>query len=164
MEQTAQTGNQSTRQQWGPLAPALRVRDLKKAVDTYTKVGFKTQMTMPGPDGNLAHAGMYMGSSMMMLAPFGAMSEDADAEYEKNVEKGPHGLGVNLYTLVPDVQKVFDTVRKEGWTVKSQIKEQFWGDKTFWCIDPFGYAWTFAQNVRTPTPEEMMQAMKELSK
>ncbi len=149
------------------LSPMLRVADMKKAIKVYTSLGFEKVAEFPGPDGNLFHAILNFRGSHIHISPLtmaGAEnSPDYNADYEAAVQRGPIGLGVNFYLQVDDVESAHAAAKKAGLDIKSKVIDQFWGDRTFWAYDPFGYVWTFSQTVKQMSPEEMQAAMQAMS-
>ncbi len=149
------------------ISPMLRVKDMKKAIATYEAIGFQKVSEFPGPDGSLVHAILVFNDAMIHVSPLhmeGAEnSPDYNADYEKAVQQGPLGLGVNFYLTVADVQAAHEKAKAAGFDIKSQIVDQFWGDRTFWAYDPFGYVWTFSQTIKQMTPEEMQAAMQAMA-
>lgn len=149
------------------LQPMIRVKDVGAAIQTYTKAGATKVMEVPGPDGKtLAHGIVAFGNSFIHVSPVHMAgieaSPDYDAEYEKTVQKGPRGLGVIFYVNTTDVERRLQNVEAAGFEIRTGIVDQFWGDRTFVAVDPFGYGWSFAQTVKAMTPQEMLEAMQEL--
>ena len=44
------------------------------------------------------------------------------------------------------------------------VADQFWGDRYGKLEDPFGHHWSVATHIRDVTPQEMQEAMKQMSK
>lgn len=150
--------------QFAPVQPILRVQNVQKAVDTYTKLGFEIATTMPSLSGKgLGHAIVRLGSSMVHVeALSGLDAPPASSPREKATQKGPRGLGVALYVMVPNVEKVHETLRRNALEVTEAPTEKFWGDRVCTAVDPFGFEWTFAQHIRDVSPEEMAEAAAKL--
>ena len=127
------------------------VKDIQKSLDFYNKVGFKTEMTAPGPGGKLMHAEVDYHGSTLMLGP------SMEGEL-KNV-----GTGVALYIDVPSADKAFQQVKAAGARIEEEPKDQFWGRRDFTALDPDGYKLVFSQFVRKVTPEEMEKAMMAMA-
>lgn len=149
-----------------PVQPMVRVPDVEEAIETYTKAGATEVGRFPGPDGaTLVHGIVAFGNSMVHLSPVEMKGmEDMpgyDAEYEAKIREGPLGVGVLFYVQVEDVQATFEAVQEAGFETLGDPEDQFYGDRTFNAIDPFGYVWSFGQTVKEMTPDEMRQAMRE---
>jgi len=63
---------------------------------------------------------------------------------------------------VENVDTFFANATQHGATVKEDLKDQFWGDRTCALVDPFGHHWMFGTHVREVSPEEMNKAMVEM--
>jgi uncharacterized glyoxalase superfamily protein PhnB len=48
---------------------------------------------------------------------------------------------------VPDLQETFEYCAEHGAEITSPIQDQPWGERTFTCVDPFGYEWKFAVKI-----------------
>lgn len=122
------------------------------AIEFYTRAfGAKEMMRMPGPDGRLMHAALSIGSSMLML-------HDEMPEWGALGPKARGGTSVTIHMQVPNVDEVFARAVSAGATVKMPVADQFWGDRYGKLIDPFGHEWSIATNVKTMTPDEMIEA------
>ena len=78
--------------------------------------------------------------------------------------RGAKALGASptsLYLLTEKVDKTVAKAVKLGATLKGEVKDMFWGDRTGTLIDPEGYMWMVATHIAEPTPKEMAQKMKE---
>ncbi len=149
-----------------PVQPMVRVPDVREAIETYTTAGATEVARFPGPDGTtLVHGIVAFGNSMVHVSPTEMQGMEEmpgyDAEYEAKIRKGPRGVGVLFYVQVNDVQATFQAVEDAGFETLGQPEDQFYGDRTFNAVDPFGYVWSFGQTVKEMTPEEMQQAMRE---
>ena len=130
------------------LTPYLTVKDLKAAIDYYEKTfGFKTTMTMPDKDGNLAHAEMQYRDCIMML---GSECPDAGSKSPTTLSGSP----VAFYLYVDGVDAFYEKVKAAGAKVTREIADQFWGDRMFAVKCPEGHQWTFAQNVADYDPSK----------
>jgi PhnB protein len=127
------------------------------AIDFYrTAFGAEEQTRLPGPDGKLVHAAVFINGAMVMLMD----------EFPEMGGLSPTSLGgspVTLHLTVPDVDAAFERAVAAGATVVMPVEDQFWGDR-YGCVrDPFGHLWSLA----TPRPgapqtaEELAAAMAD---
>ena len=145
---------------YGPVTPQLVVSPCAEALDFYARAfGAKTLMTMPGPDGLLVHAEMNIGGAIIMLSDEVNMPGSALRKSPKNA--GAITGGVMLY--VKDVDAAFQRALDAGAKAAMQPQDQFWGDRFGQVEDPFGHVWSMATHVRDVTPEEMQEAMSQMS-
>jgi PhnB protein len=140
------------------LSPNLMVQDIEKTLEFYTKtLGFEEEFKMPGPDGKTVYAAVKWKDVSFM---FGSASQwlPADALPYR-------GTGVDFYIIgeaEDDIDQYYTRLKEAGVNMVQDIQDQFWGDRTFTIKDLDGYQLTFAKNVRQVTPEEMMEAMKNM--
>ncbi len=133
------------------IAPILTVRDADIALEFYEKAfGFEKSFAMPGPNGKTMHAEMRWNDSMFMLGP----------ECTENPCKAPVTLGVrpslSLYVYCDDVDAAYQRALAAGAVSESAPQDMFWGDRVCTILDPEGYLWHFATNVKdfVPNPAE----------
>jgi PhnB protein len=131
------------------LSPYLAVDNGAKAIDFYTKVFGGTERTrMPAPEGKIGHAEIQIGDSVIMLA-------DEVPDIGHLSPKSVGGTPVTLSVYVEDVDKVFAVALEEGAKTLSEIKDEFYGDRSGQFEDPFGHKWSVATHVEDVPPEEM---------
>src|SRR5215211_1116838 len=96
------------------LIPAMSVSDPRATLDWFQKLGFQTVMTMPMPDGTIAHAHVARGAAHLMLGP---------ACEQSGMGLGSAGMG--LYISVPEsVDELCDRARHSGITVSQDPTDQ----------------------------------------
>ena len=143
------------KKQYGAVTAMLTVTDVKAAVAFYTKAfGFAKRGIMNGPDGKAIHAELTLRGTTLMLGP---EMPQMGARGAKAVGSSP----TSLYLLTENVDKTVAKATKLGATLKGEVKDMFWGDRTGTLIDPEGYMWMIATHIAQPTPKEMQQKMKE---
>ena len=129
--------------------PYLGVRDAAAAIEFYKQAfGAVEKERLTAPDGSVAHAGIEIGGSMLMLA-------------EENPEWGnlsPSTLGgttVRLHLYVDDVDTVFARAVELGANERFPLADQFYGDRSGRIEDPFGHQWILATRKEDVPREEM---------
>ena len=101
----------------------------------------------PGPDGKVAHALMQIGPAMIMI----------EAEWPMLPSRAPIPDGTSpvvIFVYVADVDRTVERGVTCGAKVLIPAKDQFWGDRTAWIIDPSGHVWTIASRIAEPTEQE----------
>lgn len=143
-----------------PIQPWIRVPDVRKALDFYSKLGFNKVFELPNPDGTLAMARLQTGTSILGLSPTN-VPQTTNENREKAVRKGPLGTGVTLYTEVDDVKAAEAACKMAGLEFTSNLRDEFWGARVFSCLDPLGYEWMFGQTTKHLSPEEVLAAARQ---
>jgi PhnB protein len=122
------------------LMAMLYVDSIEQARSFYVdKLGFSHMMGMLGKDGLLDFCTVSLaGARVMLMRPAQAMRGTA-----ANGEKQP----VELYVEVENVEDYHAAVKEKGIKPTAPLTDQWWGDRTFTVMDPFGYLIWFYQNV-----------------
>jgi uncharacterized glyoxalase superfamily protein PhnB len=94
------------------------------------------------------------GSSALLLGRLDELHYEHKVRARK-LRKGPHGLGVTLTLLVPDLQKVSKAVKKAGLEILLEPIEEFYGDRVFMFVDPDGYEWKISQTIKQVSLDEV---------
>src|SRR5215813_857799 len=106
------------------------------------RLGFQHMMGMPGKDGQLDFCTVSLGGArIMLMRPESGMQGTAATTQKRPVE---------FYMEVADVEAYFDQLRKQKIKPTTPLTDQWWGDRTFTILDPYGYQIWFYQNVAEP--------------
>jgi PhnB protein len=144
------------RKNYGAVTPMLAVRDIRQAVDFYSKaLGFTVRSVMDGPEGPL-HAELRLRETTLMLNPESRQQNSLSANTIGNTP-------ATLYLLVDDVDSVFNRAVGAGARVTMPVMDMFWGDRCGQFSDPEGNKWMIATHKAEPTPAEMSEAMRRMS-
>jgi PhnB protein len=134
------------------------VRGAAKALDFYAEVfGATERMRFPGPDGGVAHAEIQIGDSVVIVE-----DEDPQRETKAPPAGGLPGSPVFQFIYVEDVDAVVARAVELGASMQRAPREQFYGDRDAFIVDPFGHGWTIATHVEDVSPEELMRRMAAL--
>ena len=137
------------------VTPYLAFEDAAEAIEFYKKAfGAKERMRMESPNGQIGHAELEIGDSLVMLA---------DA-FPQSTTRPPSELGGTtggVFLYVEDVDAVVKQATNAGATITMEVADQFWGDRFGSVKDPFGHSWSVATHVEDVPPEEMAERAKE---
>ena len=110
------------------------------------KLGFSHQMGVVGKDGQFNFCTVVRdGAKVMLMRPQEPVEGIAPSKVKRPVE---------IYLEVSDVDALHDEVRKRGVRATLPLETQWWGDRTFAVMDPFGYQIWFYQTVAEPKPPQ----------
>ena len=155
-----ETTNSSTKVEQSALnatmGAVLGVKDIGQAIKFYQTLGFKLESALPRSDGQLTVAFLTFGSSMLILGRLDELHYEHKVR-ARMIRKGPHGLGATLTLFVPDLQKVYQAVKKAGLEILLEPVDEFYGDRVFMFLDTDGYEWKISQTIRQVSPEEVAE-------
>ena len=107
------------------------------------KLGFDHMMGMLGKDGQLDFCTVTLNGTKVMLTRPQEKTEGTSPMLVKRP--------VEIYLEVENVLD-HDQVKAQGVKVTSPLTDQWWGDRTFTVMDPFGYQIWFYQTVGEVKP------------
>jgi len=140
------------------VTPYLMVRGAARAIEFYKKAfGANEIMRLPDPGGNIAHAEIRIGDSVIMLA---------DEAPERGNRAPPTVGGTPMYVAlyVDDVDAVARQAVAGGAKLLIPVTDQFYGDRSGRLEDPFGHIWIVATHKEDMTPEEMQRRFEAMMK
>lgn len=132
--------------------PALTYRDPKAAIDWLERAfDFELTMAIDGPDGDATqgHYEMgYGGRGRLMIG-----GEWSDWTRSPASGDGRNSSSVHV-AVARDIDAHCERARAAGARIVVEPSDQFYGDRTYRCVDPEGHHWTFAMHVRDVTRAE----------
>ena len=147
-------------QGFSTVTPQLVLDNCAQAIEWYKQaLGATEHSCAAGPDGQIMHAELKIGNSIIMLNdPMGGA-------------KGPKALGgspVSMWLYVDDCDELFNRAIAAGGKVApgpmGQLQDQFWGDRSGTFSDPHGYSWTIATRKEDLLPQEIQQRQEQWMK
>ena len=134
------------------VTPRLVVRDAARAIDYY-RAAFAAEEVgdrFTGPSGEVIHAEMRIGDSVIMLSD--QTDDDAPA-------KSPQSVGdvvtAIMATYWDDVGAAWQRAVTAGAEVLYPLADQFYGDRAGRLRDPFGQQWMLSQRIQNVPADEM---------
>ena len=136
--------------------PRLFCRDVVAEIE-FLKAVFEADdpNRRPGPDGRIIHALLTIRGQMLML----------EAEYPTLPSRVPALDGsspVVIFVYVEDVDRVVEKATFLGATLLIPVKDQFWGDRIGWIMDPEGHVWTIATRIEETTADQRSQRWEKI--
>ena len=127
------------------VTPMISVESVDRARAFYVEtLGFSHQMGMLGKDGELDFCTVVLGGAKIMLS--------RPRERTDGIGPSTSKRPVGMYFEVEDVNAYHNQVKKQGVQITDPLTDQWWGDRTFKLIDPYGYEIWFYQTVAEPIP------------
>ena len=134
------------------VTPRLVVRDAVRAIDFYRAAFAAEELgeRFTGPSGELIHAEIRIGDSVIMLT---------DETDNGAPAKSPRSLGdvvtAIMATYWDDVDTAWQRALSAGAEVVYPLADQFYGERAGRLRDPFGQQWMLSQRIESVPPEEM---------
>lgn len=131
--------------------PLLIARNAVEALSFYQRAfGAVVGLRIDQPDGRLGHAELTIGKAKIMLAD----------EFPEMACVGPQTLGgttVSIQIYVENIDAFAERAIACGAKLERPIKNEFYGDRVAWMIDPFGHRWSFSTRIEEVSNEEMVK-------
>lgn len=141
------------------VTPRLVVRGGAEAIDFY-RAAFGAEEVgerFTGPGGEVIHAEVRIGDSIVMITDAGDNGGPAQA---------PPALGgmvtAIMATYWPDVDAAWERAVAAGAEVIFPLADQFYGERGGRLRDPFGQQWMLSQRIEVVSSEEMARRAAEL--
>jgi len=134
------------------VTPRLVVRDGAAAIAFYRNAFGAIELgeRFSGPDGELIHAELGIGDSVVMLTDEGGDAAPARA---------PESLGGHVSAIMAtyweDVDAAWERAVAAGARVVYPLSDQFYGERAGRLRDPFGQQWMLSQRIELVSHEEM---------
>jgi uncharacterized glyoxalase superfamily protein PhnB len=139
--------------------PAVFYKDPMAAIEWLQRVfGFELSALLTDPQGNVAHSELtFHGGALTVGGEWeGAIVGPARMRSPASVE------GANTQFVRIQLPEGLDAhcahARAEGANVTDGPADQFYGARTYRVVDPEGHVWTFSQDIRDVSAEEMEKA------
>lgn len=127
--------------------PIIAVDSVEEIYKFYTeKLGFNREMGVVGKDGQFDFVSFVLGGARIMFT----RPQEQITGTRPSSGKRP----VDIYLEVGDVDDYHRNLTQRGVKITSPLTTQWWGDRTFTVIDPYGYQIWFFTHVAEPTPPQ----------
>ena len=141
------------------VTPRLVVRDGAAAIAFYGRAFGAEELgdQFTGPNGELIHAEIQIGDSVVMI------TEDAADGPVSSPERlgGMVSCVMSLYW--ENVDAAWERAVSAGAEVIYPLEDQFYGERGGRLRDPFGQQWMMSQHIEDVSPEEMSRRAAALS-
>ena len=143
----------------GRVIPYLMVDGASAAIEFYTEAFDAEEVYRLGmPGGQIGHAEITINGASVYLAD----APDDMAGNAGNPNK-LRGTSVVLTLYVDDVDSTVEKAVAAGAELLREPTDQFYGDRMGVIEDPFGHQWSLHTHIRDVSPEQMVEAMAEMT-
>ena len=123
------------------IIPAMRYRDASAAIDWLCRAfGFEKHLVVPGQNGEIAHAELIFGNSMIMLS---SIHKSEFGKYMKQPDEIGGAETQTAYVIVPDADAHYQRAKAAGAKILLDIKDEDYGGRGYTCSNPEGHIWNF---------------------
>jgi uncharacterized glyoxalase superfamily protein PhnB len=131
------------------LVPVLAVEDVQTAMAFYNHLGFREVFSILDQSAKLAHAHLRNGDSALFLGRTDVSHYPGQrrAETIKGSRSLDRGIGITLILQVDKLASVYDFICREKLEVLAEPVDEYYGDRVFVFLDPFGYEWKTSQPI-----------------
>jgi uncharacterized glyoxalase superfamily protein PhnB len=129
------------------LIPVLVVVAIAQAVAFYEQLGFSEVFSIPDQEGQLDHAHLRKGDSVLFLGRLGVSYYEGHERAATILHSRPQerGTGITLILQVDNLAEFYRFVRRQQLQILAEPTDEYYGDRVFFFIDPFGYEWKISQ-------------------
>ena len=134
------------------VTPRLVVRDGARAIDFYRDAFGAEEVAdrFVGPGGELIHAEVRIGDSVVMLT-----DESDNGAPAKSPQSLNDVVSAIMATYWPDVDTAWQRAVSAGADVVYPLADQFYAERAGRLRDPFGQQWMLSQRIESVPTEEM---------
>jgi PhnB protein len=134
------------------VTPRLVVRDAARAIEFYRDAFGAEEVAdrFVGPNGELIHAEVRIGDSVVMLS-----DESDNGAPAKSPQSLDGVVSAIMATYWPDVDATWQRAIAAGAEVIYPLEDQFYGDRAGRLRDPFGQQWMVSQRIEVVSSDEM---------
>jgi len=129
------------------IIPRLFCRNVPAEIEfCKTAFGAEELGRRPGPDGTIIHGLLTISGAMLMI----------EAEFPGLPSRVPVADGsssVVIYIYVENVDQAVERAVAGGAKMLIPAKDQFWGDRICWIMDPAGHVWTVSSRIEETSAE-----------
>jgi uncharacterized glyoxalase superfamily protein PhnB len=136
-----------------PISPLIFYRDARAALDFLERAfGFETRMVVDDGQGGVIHSESVFEGHVVMVCgpPPEGCASPIDLE-------GRRTASVHVQ-LRAGIDALCERARAAGARIKREPADQPYGDRVFTCVDPEGHSWSFGQEIKAMTADEMARA------
>lgn len=136
-----------------PVSPLIFYRDARSALDFLERAfGFETRMVVDDGQGGVIHSeSEFQGCVVMVCGP-------PPAKYASPLDLDGRRTGAIHVQVKSGLDALCERARTAGATIEREPADQPYGDRVFACLDPEGHAWSFGQELKAMTADEMTTA------
>jgi uncharacterized glyoxalase superfamily protein PhnB len=128
--------------------PSVIYQDPKAAIAWLEAAfGFELAILIEGDDGSFIHCQMRHGDGLISIG------QEWDDAFKSPLKLGGKNTQLTSISITTDADAHCARARAAGATIVMEPSTQFYGDRTYRCVDPEGHHWSIGQTVEEVSQE-----------
>jgi uncharacterized glyoxalase superfamily protein PhnB len=134
--------------------PSVIYQDPKAAIAWLgTAFGFDVAILIEGDDGHFIHCQMRYGEHLI------SVGQEWDEAFKSPLKLGGKNTQLTSLSIDTDIDAHCERARAAGAVIVSPPQDQFYGDRTYRCLDPEGHHWSISQAVEEVSREQALERL-----
>ncbi len=118
--------------------------------------GFETALLIEGPDGSFVHCQMRLGDALI------SVGQEWDEPFKSPLKVGRKNTQLTSLTIAEDVDAHCRRAKAAGALIVGEPETQFYGHRSYRCVDPEGHHWSVSQVVEDVSRDEAAARVPDL--
>jgi uncharacterized glyoxalase superfamily protein PhnB len=110
--------------------------------------GLETALYIEDEAGGFVHCQMRLGEALI------SVGQEWDEAFKSPLKLGGKNTQLTSITIDGDIDAHCERARAAGAEIVAEPETQFYGDRTYRCLDPEGHHWSISQGVEDVSREE----------
>ncbi|MGA0600919.1 VOC family protein [Caulobacter sp. KR2-114] len=113
--------------------------------------GFELALYLEGEDGAFIHCQMRYGDALI------SVGQEWSEAFKSPLRLDGKNTQLTSLQIDSDVDAHCERARRAGAVIVAEPETQFYGDRSYRCLDPEGHHWSVSQTVEAVTADEALQ-------
>jgi uncharacterized glyoxalase superfamily protein PhnB len=132
--------------------PSVIYDDPKAAMTWLSRAfGFEPAIYIEGEDGRFIHCQMRYGDDLI------SVGQEWDDDFKSPLKLGRKNTQLTSIQITEDIEAHYARAKAAGAVIVAEIASQFYGDRTYRCVDPEGHHWSIGQQVEDVSREQALE-------
>ncbi len=132
--------------------PSVIYDDPKAAMTWLSKAfGFEPAIYIEGEDGRFIHCQMRYGDDLISIG------QEWDAAFKSPTKLGGKNTQLVSIQITEDLDVHYARAKAAGAVIVAEPEVQFYGDRTYRCVDHEGHHWSIGQQVEAVSREQALE-------
>ncbi|MFO1012451.1 MAG: VOC family protein [Caulobacteraceae bacterium] len=115
--------------------------------------GFELALLIEGEDGSFVHCQMRFGEALISIG------QEWDEAFKSPLTLGGKNTQLTSISIDEDADAHCARARAAGAIIVMEPETQFYGDRSYRCVDPEGHHWSIGQSVEDVSREQALERL-----